>query len=47
MPEFINLKLMAHPLNWAIVWATLLIAATAYTYMHDGVMDATNNVIPD
>jgi hypothetical protein len=29
--DIINLKLLSHPVNWGIVWVTLLIAAFGYT----------------
>jgi len=47
MPEFINLKLMSHPINWLIVWVTVLIATTTYTYIHDGISNAGQTIIPD
>jgi len=45
----INLKLLAHPVNWGIVWATLLLVMLAYTFIHDGVANATANqsIIPN
>ncbi len=51
MPEFniINGKLLTHPVNWLIVWSVLLLAATAYAIVHDGMKNAAANhsIIPD
>lgn len=31
----INLRMLAHPVNWAIVWTTLLFAAFAYHFVQE------------
>jgi len=31
MDNFINLKLLSHPLNWGVVWIVLLLTAFALT----------------
>jgi len=45
----INWKLISHPVNWGIVWVTLLLAGTAYALLHDYVMSnsASSSIIPD
>lgn len=48
--EIINWRLLSHPVNWGIVWVFLLLAATAYAFIHDGVRDSVNangNIIPN
>lgn len=47
--EFINVRLLAHPVNWAFVWVTLLLAAIAYKAVHDAVTDggSSNSIAPD
>jgi hypothetical protein len=47
--QVINLKLLAQPVNWGIVWTVLLIAAFAYTTIHDGLVNrsADQSIIPD
>ncbi len=46
--QLINAKLLLHPVNWGIVWVVLLIVATAYTFVHDGVKDSSAvDFIPD
>lgn len=29
--ELVNWRLLAHPLNWGLVWVTLALAVMAYT----------------
>ena len=47
--EIVNLRLLAHPLNWAIVWVTLLLALLAYTHLVEGVSQRQANlaITPD
>lgn len=35
MDRFINLRMLAHPVNWLIVWVFLLFAAFAWALAHD------------
>lgn len=34
MDEIVNLKLLSHPVNWAIVWVVLLFGAVAFSFVH-------------
>ena len=47
--EIVNFRLLTHPVNWLIVWLTLLLASLAYTAVHDGVAQkaADAAIIPD
>jgi hypothetical protein len=38
--QFINLRLMAHPVNWAIVWIVLLFGGLAWAVVHDKIQEA-------
>lgn len=31
--DLINLRMLSHPINWAIVWTVLLFAAFAYHFV--------------
>lgn len=31
----VNTRLLAHPVNWLFVWATLALAALGYQQIHD------------
>jgi hypothetical protein len=44
--QLINWKVLSHPVNFGIVWVVLLLAATAYTFVHDGIRD-NPPIIPD
>jgi hypothetical protein len=35
MDKIINTKLLAHPVNWLIVWTVLLFAGFAFTLVHE------------
>jgi hypothetical protein len=35
--DLINLRMLGHPVNWAIVWTTLLFAAFAYHFVQERV----------
>jgi hypothetical protein len=35
MDRVINLKLLAHPVNWLIVWTVLLFAGFAWALVHE------------
>jgi len=37
MDHIINLRLMAHPLNWGIVWIVVFIASFAVRELHEGI----------
>ena len=37
MEGIINLKLMAHPVNWLIVWIFLMMGFLAWHLVHDAV----------
>jgi len=50
--ELLNWKLLGHPVNWGIVWATLLLVMFAYSQIHNHVIAqaqqaADQSVIPD
>ena len=47
--DFINVRLLSHPVNWAFVWATLLLVAIAYKTAHDAWCqnNANNSIAPD
>jgi hypothetical protein len=47
--EFVNLKLLSHPVNWAFVLVTLLLASIAYKVIHDAVTssDGSPSIAPD
>jgi hypothetical protein len=32
--NIVNLRLLSHPANWLIVWATLALAGVAWTMLH-------------
>lgn len=35
MNRVVNLALLAHPVNWAIVWTTLIAGGFAWKLVHD------------
>lgn len=37
--DLVNVRLLAHPVNWAFVFATLLLAAIAYKVVHDAIVN--------
>lgn len=41
MDKVINLKLMAHPMNWLIVWLVITFACFAWAIIHEHVSGAT------
>ncbi len=41
MDNFINLKLLAHPANWLIIWTVLLFGGFAYAIAHEHLTGAT------
>jgi len=45
--NLINWKLISHPVNWGIVWVTLLLVCTGYALLHDYVMSNSQSIIPD
>ena len=50
--DIINTKLLSHPVNWGIVWATLLIVMFGYTVVHNRMIQqaqlaADQSIIPD
>lgn len=47
--ELLNVKLLSHPVNWGIVWVTLIIAGFGYSLLHDAIMGnaANNSIAPD
>lgn len=47
--ELVNWRLLAHPINWGIVWIILLLVMMAYTFVHDGVKQnaADRSIIPE
>jgi len=48
MPEIINTRLMAHPLNWVIVWVVIAIAAFGWHQVQVGISSAAqSSTIPD
>jgi hypothetical protein len=40
MDKFINVKLLSHPLNWAIVWTVLMFAGFAFAMVHEQITGA-------
>lgn len=47
--DLINVRLLAHPINWAFVLATLLLASIAYKVVHDAVTNSGDgeSIAPD
>ena len=47
--QLVNLRLLSHSLNWAIVWVTLALASLAYTIVHNAMNESAVNssVAPD
>jgi hypothetical protein len=35
LDDFINLKMLGHPVNWLIVWIALLFAGFAWALVHE------------
>lgn len=44
--EFINLKMMSHPMNWFLVWIAIMIASFAWREIHKGVTSNDSGVSP-
>lgn len=47
--ELVNLRLMAHPLNWLFVWAVLALAILAFHFIATAVKPSenSNSISPD
>jgi hypothetical protein len=47
--ELVNTRLLAHPVNWAFVFVTLLLAAITYKVIHDAIVNSGGgeSVAPD
>jgi hypothetical protein len=37
MDEIVNVKLLAHPVNWLIVWIVLMFGSLAFSVFHKAV----------
>jgi hypothetical protein len=46
--SLVNTRLLSHPVNWGIVWVTLLLASYAWALIHHKIMaPAPDSVAPD
>lgn len=40
--DFVNLRLLSHPVNWVVVWIVLALALIGYGAIHDGLARNTS-----
>jgi hypothetical protein len=45
VPDLVNLRFLAHPINWLFVWVTLLIAALAFHAVQNSVNADVSQVL--